>query len=651
MTLPLTRRQRNALITCAAVGAGGYISYRIYTSPSITRKRRQLYKFFSSLTSLLDAASKGGDCAGVLWQDLHAFLLTDKDEVPQSLKQLLKVGQTREFQASVAALCRSVTQGVVSSLAKGVPAGVPFDGSEYGSALHEELSYRKEGLRKTGKSVGGDLGFRESRKERRFRVSGETDYKDALDDEDKAAVKKADRMDKPDTLKIDAEEDEDEVGKYSQCMTSRTYYRDRSAGDTAGENGKGKSRSQGERRFRGENNKVESLPERLVGKLFSESGKGFASTVVASAARSLVLAVLEATHEKQKQDVKSQAWDWAPDFNKEKITFGAKGISTGGIILDSLEKPGSDAPGASLPENLINLAASEKGKALIADCIETFVGTAVSVYLTKTRDVNFYDDMISSVVKPTHKAPVKELLTSVCNGAVQTFVRTSYDVMSAGSSAPSQSVTESSAAEMDSPLPNIKSVFALDKHSYFSDSGHPKEGDDAAGKGESVVSGSAPCSPEKAEGESLPLSGLRGVSISFDHTPKVEKVLRLESEKLQEVILVPANDQERADKKPEGSNSKAWVEGIARTLAVPSNRALVLDVAGTMTQEAVRSAIEVVTEKVTNPFRSKKKDSSKDEKPSTSTVVRLVTKTGDLAVATASKAMVVMTIPTDPDFD
>ncbi|KAL3698768.1 hypothetical protein R1sor_012844 [Riccia sorocarpa] len=621
MTLPLTRRQRNALITCAVIGAGGYVSYKIYTSPSVRRKRSQVNKFFSSLTSLLDAASKGGDCAGLLWQDLHAFLLTDKDEVPQSLKQLLKVGHTREFQASVAALCRSVTQGVVSSLAKGgPPAGALYDGSDFGSALYEELSHRKEGLRKTGKS-GADLGFRESRKERRLRLSGETDYKDALEEED---VKRADRTDST-VLKIDAEEEDEEVAKYSQWMTSRTYYRDRSGGDGAGESGKGKGRTQGERRIRGDSK--EGLPERLVGKLFSESGKGFASVVVASAARSLVLAVLESTQENQR---KSQGWsttDWEPEFSKEKA-FCEKGVANGGITPDSPKKTGLNASGTSWPESLIELAASEKGKALVADCIESFVGTAVSVYLTKTRDVNFYDDMISSVVKPTHKAPVKELLTSVCNGAVETFVRTSYDVMSAGSSAPSQTATESS-------------VLSLDKTSYFSDSSYP-QGDEKRGKDDGVIGSSVPCTPEKAEEESPSLSGLsRGGSISFDQTPQVEKVLRLAPEKLQELMLLPSSDQERANNKAAGS-SKTWVRDIARTLAEPSNRGLVLDVAGTVTHEAVRSAIEVVTEKVTNPFRSK--DPAQDEESSTSTIVKFVTKTGDLAAATASKAMVVMTM-------
>lgn len=656
MSLPLTRRQRNVLIACAAVGAGGYISYRIYTSPAVARKRRQLFLFFESLSSLLEVTAKGGDCAGLLWTDFHNFLLTDKDEVPQSLKQLLKVGQTREFQLSVAALCRSVTQGVVSSLARSGPS--LSDGTEYGSALYEELSFRKDGLRKTGKT-SGELGYRDSRhswKDRRLRLSGETDgsqYKEAYEDDDgkfDGAVKK-DRMERSDSAsRFDVEDDEDDVGRYSAWMTSRNYYRAESAAD----GGKGKSRSQGDRRLKGEG-KAEGLPERLVGKLFTEAGKGFASAVVASAARSIVLSVLQGMEEKKSQDRKPQVWsssDWSPEAWKEDSV--EKPVSKDGIIPDSPRKPvfSEPASGHSMQDNLIDFASSSKGKALIADCIETFIGTAVSVYLAKTRDVNFYEDMIASVVKPSHRVPVKELLTSVCNGAVETLIRTSHDVMSAGSSGSSQSEPECSVVEIDSPLSSGKPMFALDSAGFSSDSAHPRRGDDGNGRGEGQAdnadpAASAPCTPENSETQSLAMSGLKGVNISFDQTPQVDKVLRVDSDKSQQVTLVPGRENNgksavKADKAAVGS--KNWVDGISRTLAVPSNRALVLDVAGTMTHEAVRSAIEVVAEKVSHPFRSKKKEVPKDEKPSTSTVVKIVTKTGDLAIATASKAMVVMTM-------
>ncbi|GBG83269.1 hypothetical protein CBR_g36884 [Chara braunii] len=82
---------------------------------------------------------------------------------------------------------------------------------------------------------------------------------------------------------------------------------------------------------------------------------------------------------------------------------------------------------------LLGFSCSKQGKSLILDVVISFVGEAISVYIEQTRDVNIYDDIVTSVTKPANREPVKDLMKSVCNEAVGTLVRTSYDVLSSSS--------------------------------------------------------------------------------------------------------------------------------------------------------------------------------------------------------------------------
>ncbi|XP_010503645.1 PREDICTED: protein PHLOEM PROTEIN 2-LIKE A10-like [Camelina sativa] len=118
---------------------------------------------------------------------------------------------------------------------------------------------------------------------------------------------------------------------------------------------------------------------RVLDKLFTKSGSGFASAIVGSFARNLVVAFYSSS---------------------------------------------SSGCGGGSPK-LFDAICSDDGRRLIGDCVQRFVTTAVSVYLDKTSDVNVFDDLFAGLTNPKHEDKVKQTLVTVCNNAVETFVRAS----------------------------------------------------------------------------------------------------------------------------------------------------------------------------------------------------------------------------------
>ncbi|OVA10679.1 hypothetical protein BVC80_53g7 [Macleaya cordata] len=169
-----------------------------------------------------------------------------------------------------------------------------------------------------------------------------------------------------------------------------------------------------------------SFTERVMDKIFSTAGTGFASVVVGSFARSLVMAFYS-----DNQSFGDSHWDEQRNVS--------------GLELDSRSVP-----------RWVNVVCSEKCRELIADSIQLFVSTAVAVYLDKTMDINFYDEVFSGLTNPKHETKVRDILVSLCNGAVETLIKTSHQVMTSSDSNTNMSSNSVSSQVVDrSEYPSI----------------------------------------------------------------------------------------------------------------------------------------------------------------------------------------------------
>uniref|UniRef100_A0A1D1ZAL3 Protein PHLOEM PROTEIN 2-LIKE A10 n=1 Tax=Anthurium amnicola TaxID=1678845 RepID=A0A1D1ZAL3_9ARAE len=226
-----------------------------------------------------------------------------------------------------------------------------------------------------------------------------------------------------------------------------------------------------------------SFSERVVDRLISPAGSGFASAVAGSFARNTVMAFYSA---------------------QERLPPKGKPSDGGKALLE--------AEAAPVPA-WVHLVCGDDFRRLLGDCIQQLVSTAVAVYLDKTMHINTYHEMFSGLTNPKHEAKARDMLVSVCNGAVETLVRASHQVLTSPGSGPSSWTDREEDTEVEDELPG--------KHSKKS---------------------------------------------SLDGGVK--------------------------------DSNGGWADKVSSTLAVPSNRSLVLDVTGRVTSETVRSFLDFVLRKV-----------------------------------------------------
>lgn len=270
--LDLCKKRKKWVFLLALFGASGYGSYRIYRLPSVTRKRRRLFKLLAAFFSVVEMVSDSAETIGVVSRDLKQFMKSDSDEIPNSLRQISKIAMSDEFSDSLSRISEALTVGILRG---------------YQSEISNE---------------GGSRGNR-------------------------------------------------------------------------------------------------SFMDQIMDKILSNAGTGFVSVVAGSFARYLVLGVYS---------------------NGESVD------SSDGNRMANVLDDGVDIPGVP---RWVTVICSDNCKQMMANCIQLFVSTAVAVYLDKTMDINTYDEIFSGLTNPNHESKVRDLLVSVCNGAVETLVKTSHHVL------------------------------------------------------------------------------------------------------------------------------------------------------------------------------------------------------------------------------
>lgn len=264
--LDFTRKRKKWVYLVAALVFSGYGAYRVYSLPTVVKRRERLLKVLGAFVSLAEAVADSAEAIGIVSKDFNEFVKSDSDQVPNSLRQISKLTMSEEFTAPVSGITRAIAVGILRG-------------------------YQSEQPTNVDSSVGG-----------------------------------------------------------------------------------GNS----------------SLADQIFDKLFSKAGSGFASVVVGSLARNMVIALSD---------------------------------NYGGKLNDS-----SDLASSSVPR-WVEVACDDKYRNLIADSIQLFVSTAVAAYLEKTMDINTYDEFFTGLTNPKHETQVRETLAMICNGAVETFVRTSHQVL------------------------------------------------------------------------------------------------------------------------------------------------------------------------------------------------------------------------------
>ncbi|CAO2830428.1 unnamed protein product [Amaranthus hypochondriacus] len=377
--LNFTCKKKKWVLLLAAFGLTGYGVFRVYDSPTFDRKRKRLFTFYKAFVSILESISVSAETICFVSKDLREFLQSDSDEIPNSLKQISKVSQSKEFLDSVIRVTSAITKGVFM------------------------------GYQGVNSRAGSDSGF---------------------------------------------------------------Y-------------------------------------DRFMDKLLSDSGSGFASVVVGSFARNLVLALYS---------------------NREYNC----GLNSGA----QMNGDGSMSSETDLPR-WVNAMCSDPFKDLVLDCIQKFVSTAVAVYLDKTINVNTYDELFAGLTNPKHNKQVRDLLVSLCNGSIETLVKTSHQVLTDSNS------------------------------------------DENMGSDSSRVS---------------------GFVVRRSNSDVVPKTLSSVIDGVHNVITIKQHgDGGRGlfglgESKQEFGGS--WMSTMSSTLAIPTNRKLVLDVTGRVTFETVRSFLEFLLGKL-----------------------------------------------------
>lgn len=108
-------RKTYVIVGGAIIFVGAYAGYKVYTADMWTRAKQQLQSVEEACTALSRAAKGSGDIVHLVTSELETFLQSDSDEVPRSIRQMLKIAASPEFQQAAASLSGSLVKGAVGA--------------------------------------------------------------------------------------------------------------------------------------------------------------------------------------------------------------------------------------------------------------------------------------------------------------------------------------------------------------------------------------------------------------------------------------------------------------------------------------------------------------------------------------------------------
>lgn len=108
------------------------------------------------------------------------------------------------------------------------------------------------------------------------------------------------------------------------------------------------------------------------------------------------------------------------------VSLGARNL-VGGLVEGMARVQDQQRAGGPLPpgvvDKILDFCATQRGQQLAVAAITAFVTNGVRVYMDSTLDINFYEDIFSSMARPAHLEAVKQCVGMFAREAVGTAMQ------------------------------------------------------------------------------------------------------------------------------------------------------------------------------------------------------------------------------------